>query len=129
MPKFQPTKRNSREVMLFCFHLNKSAAGCHRLLVKAYGNHTPTVPTVENWFRRFKSGDFDLEDKERPGQLKKFDQDQKPCVTLEMITDELNVDVSTVFKRLKTMVGIQSQGHWVPYKLKPRDIERRLVMW
>ena len=72
MPKFEPTKRNLREAMLFCFHLKKSAAGCHCLLAEAYGNHTPTVQTVENWFRRFKSGDFDLKDKERPGQPKKF---------------------------------------------------------
>ena len=44
--------------MLFFFHLKKSAAGCHRLLVEAYSNHTPTVQTVENWFQRFKSGNF-----------------------------------------------------------------------
>ena len=24
---------------------------------------------------------------------------------------------------------IQKQGHWVPYMLKPRDVERRLVMF
>ena len=59
MPKFEPTKRNFLEAMLFWFHLNKSAVGCHRLFVEAYGNHTPTVQTAENWFRRFKSGDFD----------------------------------------------------------------------
>ena len=72
MPKFEPTKRNLREAMLFCFHLKKSGAGCHRLLVDAYGNHTPTVQIVENWFRQFKSGDLDLENKECTGQPKKF---------------------------------------------------------
>ena len=35
--------------------LRESASGCHRLLVEAYGNHTPTVQTVENWFPRFES--------------------------------------------------------------------------
>ena len=59
MLKFEPTNRNLREAMLFCFHLKKSAAGCHRLLVEAYGKHTLTVQTVENWFQRFKKGDFD----------------------------------------------------------------------
>ena len=67
MPKFELTKRNLREAKIFCFNLKKSAAGCHLSLVEAYDNHTPTDQTVENWFRRFKSGDFDLEDKERPG--------------------------------------------------------------
>ena len=46
-----------------------------------------------------------------------------------MMADELNVDVSTASKRLKAMGVIQRLGHWVPYQLKPRDIERRLVMW
>ena len=73
MPKFEPTKRNLREAMFFCFHSKKSAAGCHRVLVEVWDNHTPIVKTVENWFRRFKSGDFDLEDKKRPGQPKKFE--------------------------------------------------------
>ena len=122
--------------MLFCLHLKKSATGCHRLLVEAYGNHTLTVQIVENCFRRFKSGDFNLKDKEGPGQPKKFEDpeleaflDQDPCVTLSMMSDKFNVDVSTVSKRLKTMGVIQRQGNWVPYQLKPIDIERRLVTW
>ena len=90
MPKFEPTKRNLRETMLFCFHLEKSAvAGYHRFFVEAYGNHTSTVQAIENWFQRFKNGDFDLEDKERPGQPIKFEDteleaflDQDPCLTL-----------------------------------------------
>ena len=50
MPKFEPTKRNLREAMLFCFYLKKATAGCHRLLIEAYGNHIPKVQTVENEF-------------------------------------------------------------------------------
>ena len=42
------------------------------------------------------------------------------------MADKLNVYVSTVSKRLKAMGVIQRQGHWVPYQMKPRDIERRL---
>ena len=59
MPKFEPTRHNFREAMLFFFHFKKSAAGCHRLLVEEYGNYTRTIQTVEDWFRRLKSGDFD----------------------------------------------------------------------
>ena len=31
-----------------------------------------------------------------------------------------------ILKRLKAMGMIQKQGNWVPYVLKPRDVERRL---
>ncbi|KAG5319453.1 MOS1T transposase, partial [Pseudoatta argentina] len=34
--------------------------------------------------------------------------------------DMLQVDESTVPKRLKGLGMIQKQGHWVPYELKPR---------
>ncbi|GBP33539.1 Mariner Mos1 transposase [Eumeta japonica] len=38
----------------------------------------------------------------------------------------LQVDESTVSKCL--ILGmIQKQGHWVPYELKPRDVERRFL--
>ena len=79
--------------------LKKSATGCHRLLVEAYGNHTPTVQTVENWFRRFKSGDFDTENKECPGHPKKIEEeesktllDEDPCKTQDELAESLGVD-------------------------------------
>ena len=40
----------------------------------------------------------------------------------------LQVDESIVSKHLKVSGMIQKQGHWVPYELKPRDVERRYVI-
>ncbi|KAG5317396.1 MOS1T transposase, partial [Pseudoatta argentina] len=78
------------------------------------------------WFRRFKNNDFQLEDKERSGALKKFQDieleqllDEDPSQTLEL-GKILQVDESTVSKRLKGLGMIQKQGHWGPYELKPR---------
>ncbi|GBP45709.1 Mariner Mos1 transposase [Eumeta japonica] len=51
--------------------------------------------------------------------------------SLQMLTEfgkTLQVDDLTVLKRLKVIGMIQKQGHWVPYKLKPRDVERRFLM-
>ena len=44
----------------FFFHLRKTAAESHRLLRKVYGEHAPSQDTCERWFRRFKTGDFDI---------------------------------------------------------------------
>ena len=89
-----------------------------------------------DWFRRFKNYDFKLEDKERSGAPKKFEHKQ-----LEEILDEdrfqtraelgktYQIDKSTISKRLKVLGMIQKQGHWVPYELKPRDVERRFVTY
>ena len=90
------------------------------------------MSTCRKWFSRFKSGNFKLEDKERPGQPKKFEDeelesliDEDPCQTLQDLAESLEVNFSTVSKRLKVMGMIQKQGNWVPYELKPRDVERR----
>ncbi|KAG5317388.1 MOS1T transposase, partial [Pseudoatta argentina] len=75
----------------------------------------------------FKNNDFELEDKERSGSPKKFQDkeleqllDEDPSQTLPELGKILQVDESTVSKRLKGLGMIQKQGHWVPYELKPR---------
>ncbi|KAG5327623.1 MOS1T transposase, partial [Pseudoatta argentina] len=51
----------------------KSAAEAHRMLVEVYGDTAPTDKSCREWFRRFKDGDFSVEDKPRFGQPKKFE--------------------------------------------------------
>lgn len=132
MSNFVPTKCNLREALLFCFHLKKSAAESQRMLSEAYDDYTSSISTCEYWFRRYKKGDFDTEDKKRPGQPKKFEDeemeallDQDPSQTQEELVESLNVDQSMISRRLKAIEMIQKQGNWVPYELKPRDVERR----
>ena len=73
-----------------------------------------------------------MRDKEREGALKKFEdaelQEEDTCLSIDRLTKELNVDRSTVGKHLHAMGMVQKEGNWVPYKLKERDMERRLVI-
>ena len=46
------------------------AAESYRLLREAYGEHAPWQGTCQQWFRRFKSGDFDTRQEERQGTWK-----------------------------------------------------------
>ena len=50
--------------------MKKTASECHRILLKVYGEHAVAERTCQKWFARIKSGDFGLEDEERPGQPK-----------------------------------------------------------
>lgn len=134
MSNFVPEKVFLRGVLLHYFNMKETAAGSHRILVEVYGKHALAERTCQKWFARFKSGDFGLEDEERPGQPKKFEDaeleailDEDPCQTQEELADALGVDHSTVSKRLKAMGMISKQGNWVPYELKPRDVERRFL--
>ncbi|KAG5327625.1 MOS1T transposase, partial [Pseudoatta argentina] len=127
-----PNKVYLRGILLHYFIQKKSAAEAHRILVQTYGDNALSDTTCRDWFRSFKNNDFELEDKERSGAPKKFQDkeleqllDEDPSQTLSELGKILQVDESTVLKRLKGLGMIQKQGHWVPYELKPRDVERR----
>lgn len=130
MSNFVPNKEHLRTVLLFCFHLKKSAAEAERMLGEAYGSLAPSNTTCKEWYRRFKSGDFDLTDKERPGQPKKFEDpelqallDEDPRQTQKMLAEQLGVAQQTISDRLKAMGKIRKEGKWVPHKLTDRQME------
>lgn len=45
------------------------------MLVQVYGEWAPSDKSCREWFRRFKSVNFCVEDKERPGQTKRFEDE------------------------------------------------------
>ena len=48
----------------FCFHMKKTAAELYRLFREIYSEHVPSQDTCKRWFRCFKSGDFEVADKQ-----------------------------------------------------------------
>ena len=127
MSTFVPNKVYLRGILLHYFIQNKSAAKAHRILVETYGDNALSDTTCRDWFRCFKNNYFKLEDKEHSGAPKKFEDkeleeilDEDQSLTLTELGKTLQVDESTVSKRLKMLGMIQKQGHWVPYELKPR---------
>ena len=132
MSIFVPDKVFLRGILLHYFNMKKSATESHRILVEVYGDHALAERTCQKWLARFKSGDFCLEDQERPGQPKKFEDaelaallDQDSCQTQEDLAKSLGVEQSTVSRRLKAMGMIQKMSHWVPHELKETWKEER----
>ncbi|EGI67651.1 Mariner Mos1 transposase, partial [Acromyrmex echinatior] len=124
MSNFVLTKQHLREVLIFCFNWKKNAAEAHRMLVEVYGT-APTDKSYREWFRRFKDGDFSVEDKPRSGQPKKFEDKELEALleedqsqTQEELAESLGVIQQAVSARLKAMRIVQKQGNWVPYELK-----------
>ena len=73
MSNFVPNSYHLREVLLHYFISNIIAAESHRILVKVYGKHALSEKTCRDWFWRFKSGDFDLSNKDCGKPPKKFE--------------------------------------------------------
>ncbi|EFN78223.1 Histone-lysine N-methyltransferase SETMAR, partial [Harpegnathos saltator] len=96
-------KEYLQEILLHYFFQKKSAAEAHRILVETYSDHALSETTCRDWFRRFKNNDFDVEDKERSGAPKKFEDeeleallDEDPCQTQNELAESLGVDHTTV---------------------------------
>ena len=103
MSNFVPEKVFLQEVLLHYFNMKKTADESHRILMEVYGEHALAERTCQKWLARFKSGDFGLEDEERPGQPKKFiDEeleallDEDCCQTQEDLAESLGVTQAAI---------------------------------
>ena len=85
----------------------------HIDLVETYGDNALSDTTCRSWFQHCKNNDFKLEDKERSGAAKKFEDKELEEILSDAsrIWKTLQVDESTVSKRLKVLGMIQKQGH------------------
>lgn len=86
------------------------------MLVEAYGDHALSKSACQGWFRRFKSGDFDLSNKERGKPPKKFEDadlqallDEGDAQTQEQMAEALQCTQASISSRLKKM-GTISKG-------------------
>ena len=127
-----PSREHSRTVLIFCYHLKKTAAESYRLLQEAYGEYAPSQDTCERWFRRFHGGDFDVADKDHGKPRKGFEDvelqallDEDDSQTQNQLAEQLSVTQQAVSNRLRQMGKIHKIGRWVPYQLNDRQMESR----
>ena len=71
--------------------------------------------------KKFKNGEFDVEDKKRSGRSKVYEDaeleallDEDSCQTQKELALTLGVTRQTISYRLKSLGMIQKQGNWVP---------------
>uniref|UniRef100_A0A6M2DQ69 Putative mariner mos1 transposase acromyrmex echinatior n=1 Tax=Xenopsylla cheopis TaxID=163159 RepID=A0A6M2DQ69_XENCH len=108
MSNFVPNNRQLREVLIFFFHSKETAAEAYRELQKVYGNAALSERTCRLvWFRRFKDGNFDVDDHPREGRPKTFENakleallEEDSCQTQEELASELGVTRQAISKRL-----------------------------
>ena len=73
MSSVEPNKRHLREHLIYFFNLKKSATEAHRLLIETFFEASLNDRSCRNCFQKFKNGEFDIEDKERSGKLKVYE--------------------------------------------------------
>ncbi|KAG5325287.1 MOS1T transposase, partial [Pseudoatta argentina] len=110
MSIFVPNKVYLRGILLHYFIQKKSAAEAHRILVQTYGDTALSDTTCGDWFLRFKKNDFELEDKERSGAPKKF-QDKELEQLLDITGDRYRLQLMRLSRALKEKRPLYAQRH------------------
>ena len=100
------------------------------MLVEAYGEHALGKSQCFEWCKKFKSGDFDVRNKERGKPPKKFEDselqallDKDDTQTHQQFADQLNVTRKAVSICLKSMG--KKMEKWVPHELNEKQQENR----
>ncbi|GFX81004.1 histone-lysine N-methyltransferase SETMAR [Trichonephila clavipes] len=124
-------KQHFRHILLFYYRKVKNAAQARKKLTDVYGEGALTVRQCQNWFAKFRSGNFDVEDAPRSGRSVEADKDAIKAlvdanrrITTREIGLRLNLSNSTVYDHLKGL-GLSSKFDvWVPHVLTQRNLCR-----
>ena len=113
-----------RHMSVYYFRIGKNAVQARKKLYAVYGGKSLTECQCQNWFARFRSGDFDLKDAPRSGRATEVDDDKikamiennRRSMTRE-IAKKLNISHTCLEKHLKQLGYINKLDTWVPHKL------------
>ena len=131
MSKYVPSNNDLRGALIFCFHLGKSAIESHRTLVEAYGDHALGQTQCNEWFNKFKSGNFDVRNTDRGKPPKLFEDvelqallDEDDGQTQKQLAEQLNVSQATISRRLfcffgkKNLIPVSCVYTWYYIRIK-----------
>lgn len=126
-------KVHFRHVLLFMFKKGLKAAQAHREICDVYGEGSLTERMCQNWFARFRSGDFNLDDAPRSGRPSEVNDDELLALvendrhlTTDEIGERLNVDRTTVADHLKRLGMVRNMDIWLPHELTERNLMDRV---
>ncbi|UYV77993.1 SETMAR [Cordylochernes scorpioides] len=109
-----------REVLLFAFNWKKSAIEAHRMLEEVYGDYALSKSQCYRWFKKFQSGDFELDNEPRGKPPQKFEDaelqallDEDSTQTQEKLSKQLQVSQGAVSLCLNSLGMTQNISRWI----------------
>ncbi len=116
-----------RAVLFYDFKLGINAAESSRRIC-TIGEETISVRCAQDWFQRFRSDDFCLEDRSRSGRPSDFDDDRlrqfvesDSHLTSREISALMGVTQPTIIARVHAIGKMSKLDQWVPHKLSDFD--------
>lgn len=126
-------KEHFSHILLFYFRKGKNASQAHKKLCDVYGDEALKERQCQNWFAKFRSGDFSLKDEKRSGRPVEVDDAQIKAIidsdrhsTTREIADKLHVSHTCIENHLKQLGYVQKLDIWVPHELKETHLTQRI---
>ncbi|UYV80559.1 hypothetical protein LAZ67_19000614 [Cordylochernes scorpioides] len=124
----EPKSAHLREVLLFAFNWKKSATEAHRMLEEVYSDHALSKSQCYRWFKKFQSGDFELDNEPHGKPPQKFQDaelqallDEDSTQMQKKLANQLQVSQGAVSLRLNSLGMTQKLSRWVPHELSERQ--------
>lgn len=126
-------KEKIRYILEFFFDKGENASQAAENVNSVYGPDTVTANYAQFWFRRFRSGIFDVKDAPRTGRpvVENVDKvteiiEVDRHVSSRSIAQELKIDHKTVLNHLHKAGFKKKLDVWVPHQLTPKNMMDRI---
>lgn len=113
-----------RSFLLYDYKSDMKAAESSRRINDAFGEDTVSERTAQEWFAKFRTGDFSVEDRERSGRPSEVDRDllcellkDNPRQTARELGEKLGVHNTNVIRHLHELGMVHKLQQWVPHQL------------
>uniref|UniRef100_A0A5S6Q5G9 HTH_48 domain-containing protein n=1 Tax=Trichuris muris TaxID=70415 RepID=A0A5S6Q5G9_TRIMR len=125
-------KMQIRTLLLFEFKLRRKASEAVRHINQAFGQGTVINRTAQRWFKRFRTGEDGLEDKEHGRRSSKVDDDElrtvieaDPRKTTREVAKKLNISQPAIVRHMHQIGKSKKLDKWVPHELNESQRMRR----
>ena len=123
------SKEKIRYILQFFFDKGENASQAAANVNSVYGSDTVTANHAQFWFRRFRSGNFDVKDVPRTGRPSVENVDKimdivasDRHVSSVSIAKELNIAQKTVWNHLHKAGYKKKLDVWVPHELTQKNL-------
>ncbi|XP_018045490.1 PREDICTED: histone-lysine N-methyltransferase SETMAR-like [Atta colombica] len=129
---FENFEEHIRHILFYYFKKEKKATEAteaREKLRRVYDRNVVKKRQCQNWFARFRDGDFSVKDAHRSGRPFKIDDDEMKAnkhSTVQELATALKVSVGSVHGHLKSLGFIKKFNVWVPHELKKIHLTNRM---
>jgi len=124
-----------RHSLLFLYQKGFKAADAHRELLPVFGEETPSDRQCRNWYQRFESKNYSLEDEPCTGRPPSLENSvllaavrDNPRSSTRELGELLGYSHQTVARHLTELGFTKKLGRWIPHSLREDQLEQRVTI-